>query len=94
MGEHIGMPTFLSITATIILAAVLVRLVVLDLRTGRLPDIYTLPLIISGLALNAYWQAGLPTPQVWGAITGFLVFWMIGTFYHRYRGVDGLGLCP
>jgi hypothetical protein len=46
MGEHIGMPTFLSITATIILAAVLVRLVVLDLRTGRLPAIYTLPLII------------------------------------------------
>ncbi len=92
MSEHIGMPIFSNIVATIFLATVLSRLVVIDLRTGRLPDIYTLPLIIAGLALNAYWQGGLPTFQVWGAIIGYVVFWIIGTLYHRFRGVDGLGL--
>lgn len=63
-----------------------------DLREHRLPDRYTLPLILLGLATNAFAQRGLPVAEIWGAIVGYLVFWLIGWLYHLKRGQEGLGL--
>lgn len=78
--------------ATLVLAAMLWRLGVIDLRSGRLPDRLTLPLVAIGLILNAYIDQGLPVPAIAGAVAGFGTFWLIGTVYFTLRGVDGLGL--
>ncbi len=86
------LPTSAFWVVTVILAGVLARLVVIDLRTRRLPDKYTLPLVLLGLAVNAYGLGALPTAAIWGAITGYLVFWAIGAFYFRARGIEGLGM--
>lgn len=92
MEMNLDMSMFVGVTATLLLASTLSRLVYLDMKTGRLPDIYTLPLMLFGLALNASRQDGLPTLNIWGAIIGYLAFWAIGVTYHRLRGIDGLGL--
>lgn len=78
--------------ATLFLAGVLFRLVLIDLKDRRLPDLYTIPLILAGLVLNAVLARGLPESAIWGAILGYLVFWLIGVVYFRARGVEGLGL--
>ncbi len=80
------------VIATIILALTLGRLVTIDMQVRRLPDIYTLPLLLGGLALNAFLEQDLPDSAIAGAIAGFVVFWLIGIAYFHLRGVDGLGL--
>ena len=84
------MPLF--ILSSIILIPILGQLVRIDLRQHRLPDRYTLPLICVGLATNALAQRALPTEAIWGAIIGYVVFWLIGAVYFRSRGQEGLGL--
>ena len=74
------MGLLIIIIATSALAAVLARLAWVDLRTFRLPNIYTVPLIGAGLVLVA------------GALTGFGLFWAIGQFYFVRHGQEGLGL--
>ncbi len=78
--------------STVCLGAVLFRLSQIDWRTGRLPDRLTLPTLAGGLALNTLLQSGWPSSHIWGAIVGYLVFWLIGTVFYAARGVDGLGL--
>ena len=76
----------------ILLGIILVRLAIVDARTLRLPDVYTIPLIIAGLAFNTYLADGLPHLAIWGAIVGFTLFWAIGTYFFHRKGVEGLGL--
>jgi leader peptidase (prepilin peptidase) / N-methyltransferase len=77
--------------ATVILAAVLIRLVIIDLQEFRLPDRLTLPLIGLGLGLAAWRLGDWPVQALIGAALGYGVFWLIGFVYFRWRGVDGLG---
>lgn len=77
--------------ATFVLAAILVQLIVIDLREFRLPDRLTLPLIGMGLCLSAWREGGWPIQAAIGALVGYGVFWTIGTLYYRLRGVEGLG---
>ena len=77
--------------ATVILAAVLIRLVIIDRREFRLPDRLTLPLIGLGLGLAAWRLGAWPAQAALGALLGYVVFWLIGFAYFRLRGVDGLG---
>jgi leader peptidase (prepilin peptidase)/N-methyltransferase len=69
----------------------LIALAAIDLETGYLPDALTLPLIASGIAVNA--GGGFtPLPQsLIGAVAGYVVFWIIAFAYRRLRGRDGLG---
>ncbi|MEP3022290.1 MAG: A24 family peptidase [Sulfitobacter sp.] len=67
-------------------------LVRIDLREKRLPDRYTLPLIVLGLSLNAYAGGTLPVGEIWGAIVGYVTFWALGSLFFRLRGQEGLGL--
>ncbi|MEM5544407.1 A24 family peptidase [Sulfitobacter sp. AS92] len=86
------MPPDLFVASTTILAVFLGLLVRVDLREKRLPDRYTLPLIVMGLVLNAYVQAAVPTGEIWGAIVGYLAFWALGGLFFKLRGQEGLGL--
>lgn len=82
----------LIIISTVVLAAVLARLAWVDLRTFRLPDIYTLPLIGAGLVLALVTDRISVGASVAGALTGFGLFWAIGHFYFSRHGQEGLGL--
>lgn len=75
----------------------LLALALIDLRTFRLPDALTLPLVAAGLLLAATGVPGglaLPSPAdaALGAAAGFVGLAGIRWLYARVRGVEGLGL--
>lgn len=74
------------------LTLVLLRLSWIDLVSFRLPDGWTLPLIATGLGLAVTGIGTTVTASVFGGLMGFLIFWAIGSAYHRRTGQDGLGL--
>lgn len=84
--------THTSFAVAAALAACLVSLTVIDLRSYRLPDALTLPLLLAGLAL-----AGLQSPDslLWhtaaAAVAG-LTLYATRSLYRAWRGCDGLGL--
>ena len=80
------------IAVSVPLGAALIALSVIDLRTMRLPDALTLPLIAAGLLLGlalgwdgTMWRAG-------SAAAGYLFLFAIGHGYRALRGRAGLGL--
>lgn len=78
--------------AAAVLTITLVIACIIDIRSRRLPDYLTLPLIALGLFLTlALKPAALPL-QLLAALLGFLAFYLIATLYRRLRGFDGLGL--
>ncbi len=82
----------LDIFATIGLTIALARLVMIDLRSFRLPDVWTLPLIGAGLGLAALAGPFALLSSALGGAVGYAVFWGIGLLYHRRTGIEGLGL--
>lgn len=77
----------------------LIALAMIDHETGYLPDAITLPLIVTGLAVNAGGAIFEVAPfglealdALMGATAGFAAFWTISILYLRLRGRDGLGL--
>ena len=82
---------FTAIT-TAALGIALLRLSLVDARTYRLPDYYTLPLIAVGLALNSLHLTAIPWSYIAAAAAGYLTFALIGEAFFKLRGVDGLGL--
>ncbi|UWR29091.1 A24 family peptidase [Sulfitobacter sp. W002] len=92
MPLNADMSPALFLASTAILAVFLGLLVRIDLREKRLPDRYTLPLIVLGLSLNAYARGTLPVGEIWGAIVGYVTFWGLGSLFFRLRGQEGLGL--
>ena len=75
---------------SVVLLPALAALAWIDIRTLRLPDPLTLPLIGTGLV-----QSGYFTGDVWnaliGAAAGYLFFLAIEKGYKALRGQDGLG---
>lgn len=76
--------------ATVILLSALAALSLIDVRTQRLPDFLTLPLITLGIAVN-----GLIFSSWWIAIAGgalgYGILVALELTYRRLRGRDGLG---
>lgn len=65
----------------------------IDRRTGLLPDMLTLPLILAGLLVALLEPEGPPWPdRAIGAAIGWLLFAGLAFAYRRLRGRDGLGL--
>ena len=83
---------------TLCLTATLTLITVIDLRTFRIPDALSLPLIVAGLSLAVAVSLAVPDAQInWadyfiGSIAAFGLFAGIGEGYFRLRGIDGLGL--
>jgi leader peptidase (prepilin peptidase)/N-methyltransferase len=80
------------LAATGVLAVVLLWASVIDMRSFRLPDVLTLPLIPLGLLVSFYRVQDWPLDQAIAAVLGFGVFAALGALNFRARGVDGLGL--
>jgi leader peptidase (prepilin peptidase) / N-methyltransferase len=75
------------------LGATLARLSTIDLRTFRLPDVITLPLMAAGpvLAWALGWEGGAAW-RIAAAAAGFLSLYAVAHIYERVRGRAGLGL--
>jgi leader peptidase (prepilin peptidase)/N-methyltransferase len=78
--------------ATAVLTIALVAAASTDIRSRRLPDYLTLPLIVLGVIQTQALNLGALLPHALAALLGFLAFYLIATLYRRVRGYDGLGL--
>ena len=82
------------IMPTLGLGAILLLLVLFDLRYRWLPDALTLPLLPAGVLL-----AGLLEPKgglgVYFSLAGLIgaasLIWLVGWAFRRWRGMDGIG---
>lgn len=73
------------------LALALAILSAIDLRSYRLPDDITLPLIFAGLAFGWIFDWPGMTGRVAGAAAGFVFLYGVAEAYRWLRGRDGLG---
>ena len=72
---------------TALLYAALIALSLIDLKTQRLPDLITLPLIALGFIASWFFLDQAMASAI-GAIAGYLAFFMVETLYKRARGFD------
>ncbi|WP_088343238.1 MULTISPECIES: A24 family peptidase [Rhodomicrobium] len=80
------------LAATAVLGAALVALSVIDLRTMRLPDAITLPLVATGPLLTFALGWDDPLWRIAAAAAGFLALYALARAYRALRGRPGLGL--
>jgi leader peptidase (prepilin peptidase)/N-methyltransferase len=64
----------------------------IDIRTWRLPDVLTLPLIAFGLIAAWLFAPDELIGRAIGAIAGYLSLWLVAYCYRRLREREGLGL--
>ena len=78
----------------LLLIFVLVYLAYIDLRTFRLPDLITLPLIFIGLCFNSFSNLQFVGPQesILGALLGYLLLWLLNRLYRCIKKQDGIGM--
>jgi len=78
----------------LLLILVLAYLAYIDLRTFRLPDLITLPLIFLGLCFNSFSNLQFVDPQesILGALLGYLSLWLLNRIYRYIRSQDGIGM--
>lgn len=88
MDTHGAVVTF----GFLILSVTLFAISVIDLRTQRIPDWLSLPLVLVGLVWN-FSHGGLPfSDYLVGAFCGFATLAAFGTIYFHFRRQEGLGL--
>ncbi len=73
------------------LCAALLTMSAIDIRTGFLPDILTLPLLWAGLIVNLSSTFVSLHTAVLGAITGYLFLWCVYWLFKWLRGIEGIG---
>jgi len=77
-----------------VLALVLIYLAYVDLRTFRLPNTITLPLIIGGILFN--WCSEFHftdrNSAFIGAVAGYLFLWILNLVYKKLKKQDGIGM--
>ena len=83
-----------QILASAILIMALIVLAIIDFRTFRLPDIITLPLMMTGLVFNFLYQPGFTSinSALVGAVLGFGFLWGVNFLYRLLKKQDGIGL--
>lgn len=87
-----GLPFVANVGITMCLTLTLGAISVIDLKTFRIPDVLSLPLIGAGLALSLTVPEDYLVDHLIGAIAAFALFAGLGEIYFRKRQVDGLGL--
>ena len=71
---------------------ILLALAAIDLDTGYLPDVLTLPLMVLGIGFNAIGGPVTFVDSFIGAGAGYISFRLIAGIYLRLRSAEGLGL--
>jgi leader peptidase (prepilin peptidase)/N-methyltransferase len=81
-----------AILSSLVLGAFLLAIAIWDARTMRIPDFFSLPLIVLGLGA-AIVVSRLPLYEhLIGAAAGYAVLAALAFLYQRARGQEGLGL--
>lgn len=80
-----------TVVAGTVLVSALVALAWIDLRTGLLPDLLTLPLLWAGLLVNIQGVFAPLDQAVIGAVAGYSVLWLANQVYRWRAGSDGMG---
>ena len=75
----------------VIFTWVLITLTFIDFDTQLLPDQFTYPLAVLGLAVNSYALYTTATSSIWGLIIGFLCLWTVAKAYTLLRKQEGMG---
>jgi leader peptidase (prepilin peptidase)/N-methyltransferase len=77
-----------------VLILALAYLAYVDLRTFRLPDAITLPMIVGGIGFNYLSHFAFTNAQnaIAGAVIGYLFFWAINFFYRQIKQQDVIGM--
>jgi leader peptidase (prepilin peptidase)/N-methyltransferase len=73
------------------LAAALLTLAWIDMETGLLPDIITLPLLWAGLLVNVAHALTSPTLAILGAAAGYGFLWALFHAFRLITGREGMG---
>lgn len=73
----------------LVLISMLWILTLIDLETGLLPNVLTLPGIVIGLGFA--WWLGDPLDAVIGAVAGYGVFWLVARLFLLVTGREGMG---
>ena len=81
-------PTALLLQA-VVLASLLWILTLIDIETGLLPNILTLPGIVVGLAFS--WWLGFFTDALIGVAAGYGIFWLVARVFLLITGKEGMG---
>jgi leader peptidase (prepilin peptidase)/N-methyltransferase len=78
----------------IALIVVLLYLSYIDLRSFRLPDVITLPLILLGLCFNGFSSLRFVNIEsaLWGVLLGYGVLWLLNFLYRFAKKQDGIGM--
>lgn len=78
----------------ILLILILLYLSYVDLRSFRLPDFITLPLIIAGLLFNFLSPSSFVdiTDSIAGALIGYGSLWLLNCLYRLAKRQDGIGM--
>ena len=78
----------------IFLILALLYLAYFDLRTFRLPDIVTLPLIFIGLLFNGLSDQGFASIQdsIIGTTLGYTGLWLLNAIYRALKKQNGIGM--
>ena len=93
MGNALG-NVVLQNWVQLILVLALISLAYIDLRTFRLPDVITMPLILAGLFFNGLFEEKIVSFQdsVIGAILGYSSLWLLNLLYRLTKKQDGIGM--
>jgi leader peptidase (prepilin peptidase)/N-methyltransferase len=77
---------------SLVLAAFLVCISVIDLRHQIVPDALSLPMLMAGLASTALLQPAALLWHVLAAAAGYVVIAGVRAAYRKWRGIEGIGL--
>ena len=83
----------IDIVRTLLILA-LIYLAYIDLRTFRLPDAMTIPMIATGLVLNYFPNLGFTSfaNAISGAIIGYTFLWGLNCIYRWAKKQNGIGM--
>jgi len=78
--------------AAMVLSGLYFIMSVIDIKAYILPDRLTYGSAILALPASIWIFNNDPVNVLWGGLIGAGLFWAVGIFYMKYRGVEGLGL--
>jgi len=78
----------------ILLILILAYLAYIDIRTFRLPDAITIPLIILGICFNNFPRVQFTalSDSIIGAFVGYVMLWLFNRLYRYFKKQDGIGM--
>ena len=87
------MAPFHIVIVSIFLLYALIYLTLIDLKSFRLPNHVTLPLIAAGIVWHIVLAPkDIQIDAVIGAIVGYLIIWLIRLYYLKRRNLEAIGL--